>query len=121
MKRLARAVVVSIATLSCSLISPLIARAELASDINNVLHDKLLSRAEESVVITRLGTTINDGRVIYKHNSDIPLIPASNLKVITTSAALDRLGPDFKFRTQLVWHAKDLILIGDGDPTFGDA
>ena len=121
MKRPARAVALSIAILSCTLLSPPVARADLASDISVVLHDKLLSRAEESVDIIRLGATAADGHVIYKHNSDIPLIPASNLKVITTSAALDRLGPDFKFRTQLVWHDNDLILIGDGDPTFGDA
>src|SRR4051794_15805472 len=110
MKRLARvAVATPVAILFSLLLSPLASRAELATDISTVLHDKLLSRAEESVSIIRLGATAGDGRVIYKHNSDIPLIPASNLKVITTSAALDRLGPDFKFRTQLVWHDNDLI------------
>ena len=47
-------------------------------------------------------------------------MPASNLKVVTTSAALDRLGADFKFRTLLVRRGNDLVLVGDGDPTFGD-
>jgi D-alanyl-D-alanine carboxypeptidase/D-alanyl-D-alanine-endopeptidase (penicillin-binding protein 4) len=120
MKRLARRVPIAIA--SFLLCCPIVARAtDLATEINTVLHDKLLAHAEESIDIVRFGATAADDRVIYKHNSDIPLIPASNLKVITTSAALDRLGPDFKFRTQLVWHDNDLILIGDGDPTFGDA
>jgi len=40
---------------------------------------------------------------------------------VTTSAALDALGAEFRFRTLLVKHGDDLILIGDGDPTLGDA
>jgi D-alanyl-D-alanine carboxypeptidase/D-alanyl-D-alanine-endopeptidase (penicillin-binding protein 4) len=59
--------------------------------------------------------------VLFKHESDIPLIPASNLKLVTTSAAVDVLGPDFKFRTALVRRGDDIVLVGDGDPTFGDA
>ena len=59
--------------------------------------------------------------MLYRHNSDIPLVPASNLKLITTSAFLDRFGGDFKFRTVLAQRGDDLLLIGDGDPSFGDA
>jgi D-alanyl-D-alanine carboxypeptidase/D-alanyl-D-alanine-endopeptidase (penicillin-binding protein 4) len=101
-------------------LTPLAARAELSSDIDSILHDKLLSRAMESIEVVRLGNSVGHDTVIYQHDAQTPLIPASNLKVITTSAALDRLGPDFKFRTQLVYHDGDLILVGDGDPTFGD-
>ena len=43
------------------------------------------------------------------------------MKIATTSAALDKLGPDFRFRTLLILHDGDVILVGDGDPTFGDA
>jgi D-alanyl-D-alanine carboxypeptidase/D-alanyl-D-alanine-endopeptidase (penicillin-binding protein 4) len=121
MKRHARALAIPAILLSAWL-CPLAARAaDLDGEISTVLHDKLLAKAEESIEIVRLGNVPADGKLLFRHNSDIPLIPASNLKVITTSAALDRLGPDFKFRTQLVWHDNDLILIGDGDPTFGDA
>ena len=62
-----------------------------------------------------------DSKVIYRENATSPLIPASNLKVITTSAALEKLGAGFKFQTRLYWHNGDLVLIGDGDPTLGDA
>src|SRR5258705_7497939 len=48
-------------------------------------------------------------------------MPASNMKVLTTSAALNALGADFKFKTMLVQRGDDLVLIGDGDPAFGDA
>ena len=89
---------------------------ELAGDISAVLHDKLLARADESVEIVRPGRDPGASSIVYRHDSDQPMIPASNLKVVTTSAALDRLGPDFKFQTKLVEHDGDLILIGDGGP-----
>ena len=95
--------------------------ADLNQDIESVLRDKTLAKASVGVQIVELGTSVASSRIIFQHKSDLPLIPASNLKLLTTSAALDRLGPDFKFKTQLVWHDGNLILIGDGDPAFGDA
>lgn len=102
-----------------ALLASAVARANLAGDINNVLHDKLLNHATESIEIDRLSG--NRAQLLYQHDAGSPKIPASNLKVATTSAALNRLGPNFKFRTRLVFHNGDLILIGDGDPSFGDA
>ncbi|HLL90279.1 MAG TPA: D-alanyl-D-alanine carboxypeptidase, partial [Tepidisphaeraceae bacterium] len=95
--------------------------ADLEADVRAVLRDKTLAKAEVGIALERLG----DGRpsaaaVLYKHNSDIPLIPASNLKLLTTAAALERLGPDFKFRTRLARRGDDLVLVGDGDPSLGD-
>ncbi len=97
------------------------ARGELAGEIDAILADPAYARGKVGVQIVRLGTSAADSRVIYRHADELPLIPASNLKILTTSAFLDRLGPEFKFRTQLVLHDHDLILIGDGDPAFGDA
>lgn len=53
------------------------------------------------------------------------MCPASALKVLTTGAALARLGPEFRFGTKLAATAAptgdviegDLVLIGGGDPT----
>ena len=95
--------------------------ADLNADIAAVLKDKTLHKAEVGVEIVRLGDTPQGDKAIFKHNSEIPLIPASNLKLVTTSDAIETLGPDFKFRTLLLKHNKDLILIGDGDPSMGDA
>ena len=97
------------------------ARADLTGDIKSVLMDRLLSKAEVGIAVVRLGSTPQSSTIVYRHESEIPLIPASNLKVITTSAALDALGPNFRFRTVLAKHGDDLVLIGDGDPTLGDA
>jgi len=67
------------------------------------------------------------GEVLAALGADEPMIPASNMKLLTTSAALDVLGKDFVFRTELgvtdpvdTGGAADLIIKGDGDPALGD-
>jgi D-alanyl-D-alanine carboxypeptidase/D-alanyl-D-alanine-endopeptidase (penicillin-binding protein 4) len=95
--------------------------ADLTSDVNAILRDKVLAKADVGVQIVRLGSTREKSTVVFRHNSDTPLIPASNLKIATSSAFLEKLGPDFKFRTLLLLRGEDLVLVGDGDPTLGDA
>ena len=65
------------------------------------------------------------GQVLAELNPDLPLIPASTVKLATAVAALDLLGPEHRFRTELladgviengVLHG-DLILRGGGDPS----
>ena len=52
--------------------------------------------------------------------ADDLMVPASNMKLLTTGAALHALGPNFEFRTQLLRDGNRLIVLGDGDPGFGD-
>lgn len=55
------------------------------------------------------------------------LLPASNMKTVTTAAALKRLGEDFRFRTSIGYSGNiedgilkgNLYIIGGGDPTIG--
>jgi D-alanyl-D-alanine carboxypeptidase/D-alanyl-D-alanine-endopeptidase (penicillin-binding protein 4) len=98
-----------------------IARADLSEDVRAVLGDKLLSKGEVGVEIIQLGPSLNDAKPIYESKATTPRIPASNLKVITTSTALEKLGTDFQFKTTLAMHGSDIALIGDGDPSLGDA
>jgi D-alanyl-D-alanine carboxypeptidase/D-alanyl-D-alanine-endopeptidase (penicillin-binding protein 4) len=69
-----------------------------------------------------------DGSEVCARNADYAFVPASNQKLISTYAALHQLGSGFRFRTELrargwisgdVLHG-DLVLVGAGDPTFGD-
>ena len=69
-----------------------------------------------------------DGDTLVNINGETRMLPASNMKLITTGAALCRLGPDFSFRTGL-FHSgelKDSTLVGDlyitggGDPSLCD-
>jgi len=63
---------------------------------------------------------------LYLRNADVPLVPASNMKLYTTAAALDRLGLDFRYTTSVYGTGPvlqdgtldgDLVLAGRGDPT----
>jgi len=50
-------------------------------------------------------------------HADRPLVPASVIKLLTVLAACDRLGPDYRFRTEwFVSPTGDLIVKGYGDP-----
>ena len=99
---------------------PALCRADLAGDVRTILQDKLLARAAVGVEIIQLDPTNSKDRLLFTHNADQPFIPASNMKLVTTAAAIDVLGADFRFRTMLLRRGDDLILLGDGDPTFGD-
>ncbi len=51
------------------------------------------------------------------HNLDHPYTPASILKIVTALAALEILGPDFRFETRFtVNNQGDLFIQGFGDP-----
>ncbi|MDB5295827.1 MAG: dac [Phycisphaerales bacterium] len=103
------------------------ARAGIDAEVEAVAQDKLLHRATLGVQVISLGNGPSGMREVYARNAHQPLVPASNLKLVTTAAALERLGPDFKFRTTLSLSgpaggaAPDVVLTGDGDPTLGDA
>ncbi len=71
--------------------------------------------------------SLTHGDVLYDHNGKINLRPASNNKVLPTSAALFYLGPDYKYPTFFIGNTAlnedgtmpgDLVIRGTGDPTF---
>lgn len=75
-----------------------------------------------------LAVSLDHGDTLYARNAFEPLVPASNAKLLTTSAALHYLGPDFRYRTFVLTDGEieggvlygDLILYGTGDPTLSD-
>ena len=68
-----------------------------------------------------------EGVTLADHNSHKMLMPASNMKLISTGAALYRLSPDYRFCTEIAHDGKiedgvlkgNLYIIGHGDPTLG--
>ena len=60
------------------------------------------------------------GRVLFAERDQELFIPASNMKLPVSAAALDRFGPAHEFRTVLALDGDDLWLIGTGDPATGD-
>jgi serine-type D-Ala-D-Ala carboxypeptidase/endopeptidase (penicillin-binding protein 4) len=107
-------------TLALSLFAPPL-RADLGSEVRKALQNKALKPEKVGVEIVRLGETPRQASTVFQHNASTPLIPASNQKLVTTAAAMQLLGRDFRFRTMLTLRGLDVALIGDGDPTLGDA
>ena len=69
-----------------------------------------------------------DGQTLFAINEDRRMTPASALKVLTTAAALDKLGPEHRFETRLYMPQKpdengilsgNIYLRGGGDMTLG--
>ena len=76
-----------------------------------------------------VGVMVQDaaGHVLASREAGRRLVPASNLKLVTTGTALHALGPDFRFETGIGYTGTvedgtlhgDVYIIGGGDPTLG--
>ncbi|HEV2801399.1 MAG TPA: D-alanyl-D-alanine carboxypeptidase/D-alanyl-D-alanine-endopeptidase [Pyrinomonadaceae bacterium] len=95
----------------------------LRSEIEDVLREPELAPAVLGIKVVSLDT----GRILFEENAGKLLVPASNMKLYTVAAALDRLGADFRFNTSVYAQEApdkkgklrgDLIVYGRGDPTF---
>lgn len=95
---------------------------ELQTRISQVLSKPEFAPATIGVKVTSLQT----GRVLFEENANKLLRPASNMKLYTVAAGLDRLSPDFRFVTSVYAPAKpdrngvikgDLTIYGRGDPS----
>ena len=60
---------------------------------------------------------LSDGRVVYRHGAGT-VTPASTMKLLTTVAALETLGPQHRFVTKVVATPSSprIVLVGGGDP-----
>ena len=98
----------------------------LQSAIDRILDRPVFAGAFWGVEVRSLKT----GKVLYARNAEKSMKPASTLKLVTTAAALDALGPDFRMRTTLETAGRrdamgrvlgDVYLVGRGDPELGAA
>jgi D-alanyl-D-alanine carboxypeptidase/D-alanyl-D-alanine-endopeptidase (penicillin-binding protein 4) len=72
---------------------------------------------------------ISDGSIVAEYDPDRRLIPASIQKLITTSAAMEMLGGDYRLETRLRYSGDldtvtgvlkgNVLIRGGGDPTLG--
>ncbi|HYE61506.1 MAG TPA: D-alanyl-D-alanine carboxypeptidase/D-alanyl-D-alanine-endopeptidase [Phycisphaerales bacterium] len=72
---------------------------------------------------TQVGISLVDletGDELADVHADVALTPASNMKLLTTGAAVSVLGPDFTFKTEIIRDGTRLIVRGAGDPALGD-
>jgi hypothetical protein len=101
-----------------------VARPSLAGDLAADLAE--IAR-KSGIAPQRLAFAVQDvrgDRVLAVQNGDAPMVPASNMKVLTTGAALSVLGADFTFNTTLWLDRQNgtarLTLVGSGDPALDD-
>ena len=95
--------------------------AALAAEVDSALAEPAFARASWGVVIQSL----DNGQVLYRRNGERLFLPASNLKLLIASAALVRLGADFRYHTPVLARGArradtligDVVVVGRGDPT----
>jgi D-alanyl-D-alanine carboxypeptidase/D-alanyl-D-alanine-endopeptidase (penicillin-binding protein 4) len=90
------------------------APAPTTTGISAVVTPLLTKRlGQESVVVIDPGTSA----VLFEQNASVPRIPASTLKLATSAAALNVLGPQTRIPTVVYRKGATLYLVGGGDPT----
>jgi len=96
----------------------------LARDLTYLLQDRTRSGLWGAAVVS-----LTRGDTLFMHEADRPLLPASTMKLMTTAVALERLGPQYQFSTDVLREGSiapdgtlhgNLILRGDGDPALSN-
>lgn len=97
--------------------------AQLNAALAAIFDDEKFKSAWWGIRVERM-----DGTVLFERNADKFFMPASAMKLFTTAAALERLGPDFTYETRVEAHGAidaggvlrgDLVIVGSGDPSLG--
>lgn len=104
--------------LLCACLLPTVSRA--VRPLPPALLDNDLYKVRHAVAVRR----VSDGTMLFSHNADQLLVPASLTKLITTAAVLDTWGATHQFTTAVFYRGKrqgdrirgDLVLVGGGDP-----
>ena len=91
------------------------------SAVERFLSASYMSGASVSIMIK----DIDNESVVYSYDADREVIPASLLKIVTTAAALEILGENFRYETAIMYDGNikggilygNLYIRGSGDPT----
>lgn len=85
-----------------------------------VLSEQLATLGHQIGRAAQIGVHVRDlhsGAPLLDAEGDRALNPASNHKLLTSIAALELLGPDYRFETRVLLDGDDLVLVGEGDPS----
>lgn len=73
-----------------------------------------------------MAVSLTRGDTLFQHEAGTPLMPASTMKMLTSAAAFERLGPHYQFSTDVLYDGTlgpdgtltgNVYLRGDGDPS----
>ena len=95
--------------------------SSLNQSISQLLKDERMKGVKSSITIRQASS----GEIVYQSNADEKITPASTLKILTSAAALETLGEEFRFQTDVLTDGTvsngvltgNLYLRGTGDPT----
>ena len=89
--------------------------ADLAHSIDTLVDSSPLAmRSNIGIQVIDLKT----GKALYARNENRFFLPASNMKLFTTALALSKLGPLYRFETEIFEETGgDVVLVGSGDPS----
>jgi serine-type D-Ala-D-Ala carboxypeptidase/endopeptidase (penicillin-binding protein 4) len=92
--------------------------AQLAANIDGVVNRTVFSRVRWGILVQNLAS----GQTLYSRDAQKYFTPASNTKLLTTAAALQQLGVNFRFRTSIYQQGNGVFrVVGRGDPSIKDA
>ncbi|QBO59466.1 D-alanyl-D-alanine carboxypeptidase/D-alanyl-D-alanine endopeptidase [Chryseobacterium salivictor] len=91
--------------------------------LNSMMNDPVLRNANWGFVVYDPKTK----KIISSYNENASLIPASTTKLLTTETAMNLLGENFRWITQLEYSGEiedgvlkgNLYIVGSGDPSLG--
>jgi D-alanyl-D-alanine carboxypeptidase/D-alanyl-D-alanine-endopeptidase (penicillin-binding protein 4) len=98
--------------LLCLALLPGAAGAQLPKEVADGLRSADIPLSNVGVVVQEVSAS----RPSLIMNSHQPLNPASTMKLVTTYAALELLGPAFRWKTEAYLDGDNLVLKGYGDP-----
>ncbi|MEK0178146.1 MAG: D-alanyl-D-alanine carboxypeptidase/D-alanyl-D-alanine-endopeptidase [Oscillatoriales cyanobacterium] len=95
-----------------------ICAVDLGAKIDAIANRAEFSRSRWGILIQPLSST----RTLYSRDAQKYFIPASNVKLLTTAAALQKLGADFRIETSVYSGENgNLYIAGRGDPSIAEA
>lgn len=91
--------------------------AELGASVDAVLKRPQFMRSHWGIMVQPLSSE----QTLYSRDAQKYFVPASNLKLLTTAAALQQLGANFRFRTSIYSNNNGVLrVVGRGDPSLND-
>ncbi|WP_422387044.1 D-alanyl-D-alanine carboxypeptidase/D-alanyl-D-alanine endopeptidase [Anabaena sphaerica] len=92
--------------------------AQLESSIDAVINRPLFKRMRWGILVKPLSSP----QTLYSRDAEKYFIPASNTKLFTTAAALQKLGANFRIRTSIYQDSEGILrVVGRGDPSLKNA
>lgn len=91
-----------------------------AQDLNKQVNDAIINAHLSGASVGVDVIDVQTGRELAVVSKTSHFIPASNMKLLTSAAALATLGADYEFRTRLERSGTKLIIVGTGDPALAD-